>query len=982
MAQQGLARELAATIEGEVRFDAGSRALYATDLSIYRQVPIGVVVPRTIEDVVTTVDACRAYDVPIFGRGCGSSLVGQCCNEAVVVDFSKYLNKVLEVDPERKLARAQPGAICDHIRDAAEEHRLTFGPDPATHRYATLGGMLGNNSCGVHSVMTQFYGPGPRTSDNVEELEILTYGGDRLRLGNAGEDDLEQIVGEGGPRGEFYGKLRDLRDRYGDLIRERYPQIPRRVSGYNLDELLPEKGFNVASALVGTESTCALTLEATVRLVESPQHRTLVVIGYPDQFVAADHIIDILEHRPIGLEAVDRTVTDNMRELGLHPAAVRLYPDGNAWLLAEFGGDSPDEAAGRAHDLAQALKRQQGEHWTKVVEDGHEQAQIWLVRETSIGASRIPRKLETWPTFEDASVAPEQLGAYLRDFKKLLDRHELRCVFFGHYGQGCVHARIGFDLKTEHGLDGFRRFHDEATDLVVSYGGSLSGEHGDGQAHGHALGKMYGEELLEAFREFKRVWDPGWKLNPGKKIDAYAPDANLRLGTSYRPPSLRTNFSFHEDGFSFAAATERCFGVGLCRRLDGGTMCPSFRATREETHTTRGRAHMLFELLRGGPLRGGWRDEHVHEALDLCLSCKGCKGDCPVHVDVATYKAEFLSHYWAGRARPLSHYALGLVWWWARAASRAPMLANALAPLGRSFVGIAPERGLPRFARRTFRDWFAARPPRTSGRRVLLWPDTFTNFFDPQVGIAAVEVLEAAGCRVELPRQMLCCGRPLYDFGMLMLAKRQLRGILEALRPEIQAGVPIVGLEPSCVAVFRDELCNLFPHDEDARRLRTQTRTLAELLAELDWAPPKLERRALVQPHCHHRAIMGLDPDQALLARLGLDAEVLDAGCCGMAGSFGYEAGEKYDVSVRVAEDAVAPRLRAEPDALLVADGFSCRTQIEHVTGRRALHLAEAIRLALPEPQPSQNGRRNHRLAAAALAGLALAAGVAYRARR
>jgi FAD/FMN-containing dehydrogenase/Fe-S oxidoreductase len=947
-----LGRELAAAIDGEVRFDSGGRALYATDLSIYRQVPIGVVLPRTVDDIVRTVEICGAHDAPILGRGGGTSLVGQCTNEAVVIDCSKYLNRILEIDAERKLARVQPGVVCDDLKLAAEEYGLTWGPDPATHQYATVGGMLGNNSCGVHSVLTEFYGGGPRTADNLEELEMVTYRGHRLRVGR----------GENGLSEEFAAKLRAIRDRYGELVRERYPQIPRRVSGYNLDELLPERGFHVARSLAGTESTCAITLEATLRLVDNPAHRALLVLGYPDQYVAADHIVEIREQRPIGIECVDHTVTDNMRRQGMHPQAVELYPDGGAWLLVEFGGDSAKEAA----EKARALERLLGDDGpvTKLVEDRGEQKLVWLVRESSIGASRIPRKLETWPTFEDSSVAPEKLGAYLRDFKKLLDKHELHCVFFGHYGQGCAHTRIGFDLKTAEGIKGFRRFHEEATELVLSYGGSLSGEHGDGQAHGWALEKMYGPELIEAFREFKRVWDPDWKLNPGKKIDAYEPDTNLRLGPGYRPKQPRTHFSFHEDGFSFAAAAERCFGVGLCRKHDAGTMCPSYMATLEEKHTTRGRAHLLFEMLRGEVIgRNGWRDQAVKEALDLCLACKGCKGECPVQVDIATYKAEFLAHYYARRLRPRIAYALGLLPWWARLAERAPRIANTLtgeSPAGRLLkraAGIAPDRDLPRFAAETFKTWCRGRPASPGDKRVILWPDTFTNYFHPQVGRAAVEVLEAAGLRVEVPQRPLCCGRPLYDFGMLQLAKRWLRQILDELRPAIAEGVPIIGLEPSCLAVFRDELPNLFPHDEDARRLSRQSFLLSEFLARnLDgWGPPTLARKALVHGHCHHKALMKLDDEQAVLAKLGVDFEVVDSGCCGMAGSFGYHAGEHYNVSIKVGERVLLPAVRrADADTLLVADGFSCRGQIAHGTGREALHLAEVIQLALNEAEPTR----------------------------
>jgi FAD/FMN-containing dehydrogenase/Fe-S oxidoreductase len=925
-----------------VRFDAGSRALYATDLSAYRQVPIGVVVPRDADDVVAAVEACRAHGAPVLGRGAGTSLGGQTCNVAVVIDFSKYMNRLLDVDPELKTARVQPGLVGMHCRNAIAEHGLTWAPDPATFEYCTLGGMIVNNSCGVHSTMLGMEG---RSSDSVEELEILTYRGERLRVGR----------GEQGLPAELRDKLVSLRDRYGDLVRERYPKIPRRVSGYNLDDLLPEKGFHVARALSGTEGTCALVLEATVRLVDWPPARALVVLGYPDQYSAADHVVEILEHDPIGLEAVDSSVTENLKKLGFNLDAFALYPEGGAWLLAEFGGQTSEEATERARGLIDDLDKQAGKPTMKLFSEPAEQKQVWLVRESSIGVSRVPPELETWSCWEDAAVAPERLGAYLRDFKKLLDRHGYYCVFFGHYGQGCVHSRITFDLKSAAGVRGFRAFMEDASDLVLSYGGSLSGEHGDGQSHAELLPKMFGPELVEAFREFKSIWDPDFKMNPHKIVDPYPLDSNLRLGADYRPRQLKTHFRFPRDGGSFATATERCFGVGKCRRTEGGTMCPSYMVTREEQHTTRGRAHLLFEMLNGEAIgKNGWRDPYVKEALDLCLACKGCKGDCPVSVDIATYKAEFLSHYYAGRLRPRSAYALGLFPRWARLASHAPRLANAITQNGalggvmKRAGGLAPERELPAFSRQTFRDWFRRREPENGGgARVLLWPDTFTNYLNPEIGMAAVEVLEAAGYRVELPRRALCCGRPLYDYGMLGLAKRRLRQIMEALEPQLADGVPVVGLEPSCVAVFRDELLNLFPDDERAQRLSTQAFFLSEFLEREGYEAPKLRRKAVVHGHCHEKAIGKMTSAESLLAQIGLDLEILDSGCCGLAGSFGYEA-DHYDVSMKVGERMLLPSVRGTgSDTLVIADGFSCRQQIAHATGRRALHLAQVLQLAL-----------------------------------
>jgi len=986
-AAAGLSAVLRKRVEGEVRFDAGSCALYATDLSIYRQPPIGVVIPKSIDDVVATVEECRNRGVPILGRGCGTSLAGQACNVAVVIDFSKYLNRLVSLDAQGKTAHVEPGIIRDDLDRAAEQRGLTFAPDPATHQYCTVGGMIGNNACGVHSVMAG------KTADNVEELDILTYDGCRMRVGRTSDEELDRIIAGGGPRGIIYRKLRDLRDRYAVLIRERYPRIPRRVSGYNLDELLPENGFHVARALVGSEGTCAIVLGATVRLMHSPPYRALLVIGYPDLFGAGDHAAPIREYGPIGLEAFEKHVIDNMQRKGKEMPGAKLLPAGETWLIAEFGGETREEALGRAREAQRKIDAtQKGQLGMKVIEETSEQHEIWQIRESGVGASRVPGEEEAWPSWEDAAVAPEVLGMYLREFDKLLRKFQYRWTIFGHFGDGCVHCRITFDLKTPEGVRAYRQFMEQAADLVVRYGGSLSGEHGDGQARAELLPKMYGPELVEAFREFKSIWDPQWKMNPGKVVDPYRLDQNLRTGLDYHPRPVHTYFQFPDDRGSFAAATERCFGVGKCRGLDGETMCPSFKATREEMHTTRGRAHLLFEMMRGDVLADGWRDPHVKESLDLCLACKGCKSDCPVSVDMATYKAEFLAHYYEGRLRPRQAYTMGLVATWARAASRAPALVNlvthapVLGSLAKFAAGVSQQRELPRFARQTFRSWFEERAQRNgSGERVLLWPDTFNNYFLPETARAAVEVLESAGRNVAIPGRVLCCGRPLYDYGMLRRARRWLVEAIEALGPEIDAGTPVVFLEPSCAAVFRDEMLALMPGNERAQRLARQTFLFDEYLGKIDYQPPKLERRAVLHGHCHQKALMGLKPTEEILSAMGLETEALDSGCCGMAGSFGYESGH-YDVSMKVGQHALLPKVRVTPpDALIVASGFSCREQIVQGTGRRAVHLAEVVRMAM---QPAAEAAADRRPAfrwqplAAATAAAAIAFAAAAMIRR
>jgi len=978
-----LAETLRKRLQGEVRFDAGARALYAADLSIYRQPPIGVVIPRSIDDVLITVEECRQHGAPILGRGCGTSLAGQTCNAAVVIDFSKYLNRLLAIDPEGLSARLEPGIIRDDLNQAAERHHLTFAPDPATHQYCTVGGMIGNNSCGVHSVM------GGKTVDNVEELEILTYDGLRMKVGRTTEDELEAIIAAGGGRGAIYRKLRDLRDRYANEVRSRFPRIPRRVSGYNLDQLLSENGFNVARALVGTEGTCVIVLGATVRLMHSPPHRALLVIGYPDLFAAGDHAAPIREHGPIGLEAFQAHVIENMKRKGKAAPGAALLPEGDTWLIVEFGGESCDEARGRAEKAQREISGRSGGHvGMKIIVDPAEQHEIWHIREAGVGASRVPGSEEAWPSWEDAAVAPEVLGNYLRDFDKLLRKFHYRWTIFGHFGDGCVHCRITFDLKTTEGVQTYRRFMEEAAGLVVRYGGSLSGEHGDGQARAELLPKMFGNDVVEAFREFKSIWDPQWKMNPGKVVDPYPLDTNLRAGPDYRPRSVDTHFRFPHDNGSFAAAAERCFGVGKCRGLKGDTMCPSFRATREEMHSTRGRAHLLFEMMRGDVIADGWRDEHVKESLDLCLACKGCKSDCPVSVDMATYKAEFLAHYYEGRVRPRSAYAMGLIAKWARIASHAPGIANFLshapvfAQAAKLAAGISQKRAIPNFAPQSFRSWFLQREPQVaSGTRVLLWPDTFNNYFLPQTAEAAVDVLENAGCHVAIPDRILCCGRPLYDYGMIPTAKGWLREIFAALGPEIEAGTPIVFLEPSCAAVFRDEMLSLFPDEPVAKRLSEQVFLFDEYLHRRGYRPPGLERHAIVHGHCHRKALIGMQATQEMLGAMGVKAELLDSGCCGMAGSFGYESGH-YDVSVKVGEHALLPRVRREAaDALIVADGFSCREQIAQLTNRRAAHLSEVIAMALPKTSPAPKRSPVRWKAAAITAALAVVASVVIRRR-
>jgi len=932
-------------VRGEVRFDAASRALYATDASNYRQIPIGLVVPRDEEDVIAAVAVCRSFQAPVLARGAGTSLAGQGCNVAVVLDFSKYMHRIGAVDPVAQTVHVQPGAVLDRVREAAEAFELTFAPDPATHSRCTLGGMIGNNSCGVHGLM------GGKTVDNIESLDLLLYDGTRMRVAANDEAELAAKIAAGGREGAIYAGLQQLREAYGELVRRDFPKIPRRVSGYNLDELLPESGFHVARSLVGSEGTCAIVLGATLRLVRSPQFRTLVGVGFADIFVAADAVPMMLQHRLIGLEGFDARLTGALRSKGKLLHDLDLLPTGEGFLLAEFGGISQADADAQASAFAASM-----EHFGTVagvrIYTGAEAKRVWGIREAALGATAfVPGKGTGWEGWEDAAVDPARLGSYLRAITALMDEFGYSSPMYGHFGQGCVHMRHNFDLESAAGILAFRSFIDRAAEIAVAHGGSISGEHGDGQARGALLSKMYPPALMEAFRSFKKLWDPDGMLNPGKLIDAHEPHEDLRLGADYKPWEPATHFAFAEDGGSMARAALRCVGVGACRKTDAGTMCPSFVATGEELHSTRGRAHLLWELMQGEVLHDQWKNEQVKESLDLCLACKACKSECPVSVDMASYKAEFLSHFYEGQRRPLSHYAFGRIDVAARLASLVPGLANffvrlpMLAGRMKRALHIHPQRTLPGFARAYTRTARRASSANSGLPEVFLWADTFNNHMHPATMHAAHTVLEQAGFHVTLPKQHLCCGRPLYDFGMLDTAKAYLLKVLDALAPQLAAGTPIIVLEPSCAAVFRDELTNLLPNDSRASKLREQTLLLSEFLVRHapHYQPPQVEGKIVVHGHCHQRATMGMQDEMTLLRATGAEVELLDSGCCGMAGPFGFEQ-DKFAISQTLAERILLPAIRrADEHTTIVSDGFSCCEQVTQNGQARPKHLAEVL---------------------------------------
>jgi len=974
--EEALARDLTARVDGEIRFDAGSRAAYAVDASNYRQVPIGVVVPRTIDAGVEALAVCREHDVPVLSRGGGTSLAGQCCNVAVVIDWSKYCTRLVSVDPDARTCVVEPGIKLDDL-NAALPGRLIYGPKPATHVSCTLGGMIGNNSCGSTA---QVFG---KVADNVRRLEVLTYDGLRMWVGPTSEEEYAAIQAEGGRRAEIYRGLRAIASDHAALVAERFPDIPRRVSGYNLDDLVPGSAFDLARALVGSESTLVTVLHAELDLVTEAAETALVVLGFDDVVAAARCVPAILPHAPHFLESIDRVIVEFERAKGVHQRAMGALPEGHSWLMVQIRDDDADRVAERARALADELAGLEPAPRVLTVTDPAEQAELFGIRESALAVSaRDPRTgQDNYEGWEDAALPTDRLADYLADWTALVEEYGFTqgTAIYGHFGHGCIHTRIPFDLNTPAGIAEYRSFMERSADLCVAYGGSLSGEHGDGQSRGELLERMYGPELVRAFESVKALFDPRNRMNPGKVVHPYRLDENLQVGADYAPEQPATAFTYPSDDGRFTRAAERCIGVGRCRRTDGDVMCPSYRVTGEEHHSTRGRARLLWEMLRGhadSPIRDGWRSTEVRDALDLCLACKGCLSDCPVNVDMATYKAEFLHHHYARRPwrRPRSHLSMGWLPALARfAAPVAPLVnrvtSSRLSGLLKRAGGIDPRRAIPTFATPRFSHWYRARGPQGSGERgeVLLWPDTFTEFLHPRAGADAVRVLEAAGFTVRLPgdvaqrsstgggRRELCCGLTWVTTGQLDVAARVLGRTLDALAPAVADGMPIVGLEPSCTAVFTDDAPNLLPGPRtDA--VAAATTTLGRLLAERapDWTPPDLTgREVIVQQHCHQHATGGYGAEAGLLQRAGAQVEVLDSGCCGLAGNFGFEQGH-YEVSVACGEHVLLPRVRAaSPDTAVVADGFSCRTQIDQLTPRRGDHLASLLAEGLPpEPLP------------------------------
>ncbi|MEU5692231.1 FAD-binding and (Fe-S)-binding domain-containing protein [Actinosynnema sp. NPDC020468] len=875
----GFEEQLRAAVDGDVLTDPTSRALYASDASNYRHVPSVVVRPRSLDGVLAAVALAAEHDVPITNRGAGTSIAGNATGRGLVLDFSRHLDRVISIDPVERLAVVQPGVVLDRLNDAARPHGLVFGPDPSTHSRCTIGGMLGNDACGSHSVA---WG---KTSDNVRDLDVLLVDGRRFATSAPPPLDLPEVDPAW------------------------FPALDRRVSGYRLDAL-PD----LTRALVGSEGTCATVLGATLELVEAPERRVLAVLGFDGAYDAADRAAELRELPVLTIEGVDAALARAAGDSRL------LLPRGVSWLFVE----TADEAT--AHRAAALAPH------SAVVTDPARQRALWRVREDGAGLmTRMADGGEAWSGWEDAAVPPARLGAYLREFDVLLAGHGRRGVTYGHFGEGCVHVRIDFDLRR-----GYRSFLEDAADLVVAHGGSLSGEHGDGQARSELLPRMYPPAAMRAFGRFKAAFDPENRMNPGRIVAPAKLDADLRVLVA--PPLIptRATLALRADRGDLAAATRRCVGVGKCLNTSGGVMCPSYRVTREEKHSTRGRAHLLFEMLAGDLVEDGWRSTEVRDALDLCLGCKGCKRDCPVDVDMASYKVEFLHRHYRWRPRPLAHYSMGWLPLWLRL-----RLVNRFSARFARFAGVTPERPLPT-PTRSFQARFAGG---AEGERVVLFPDTFTNHFEPGVGLDAAAVLGHVGQGVEVPAKAVCCGLTWYSTGQLSMARRVLRRTARVLRPWTEAGVPVVGLEPSCTAFLRSDALEVAGDDPDVRRLARSTRTFAEHVSPL-LDPLPDNGSAVVQPHCHGYAEHGTAADRELLAQAGVDARLLE-GCCGLAGNFGFEKGH-HEVSVAVGEQVLLPAVRAaDEDTAIVADGFSCRTQVRHGSTREPVHTATLLARAL-----------------------------------
>ncbi len=949
--------QLASSLQGDSDFSAAGVALYTSDASNYRQIPLGVVYPRNSTDIRTVVTLCREHDLPVLMRGGGTSQNGQCVNEAVILDCSRFMTRVLSIDTANRSALVEPGIVCDSLKAAAEIHGLTFGPDPATHSRCTLGGMIGNNSCGPHSMLAG------KTVENVLELEILTSEGDQFWVGPTADDELETILAGGDARARIYQRLKDLRDEYAAEIRERYPNIKRRVSGYNLDQLLPENGFNVARALVGSEGTCVSILQARLNLIENPACKRLVVLGFPDIYIAGDSVPELMPFEPIAMEGLDWNIIGGLQARNLKQREVALLPEGRAWLLVEIAASTTSVLEQRCAAFETAMRDSSRVQSVLQVPDAGDTAALWSIREQGASATSMsldPHAPDPVVGWEDTAVDPLQLGDYLREFQALVDRYGYTTSLYGHFGDGCIHARITFDTRSAEGVTHWRAFSQEIAHLVVKFGGSLSGEHGDGQAKAEFLPIMFGERLMDAFRQFKDIWDPQKRMNPGKLIDAYRMDENLRFGPDYQRPAINTKLQFVEDLGGFARSSERCIGMGKCRS-QSGSMCPSYQASGEERYSTRGRAHLLHELVRGELIADGWDNTDIADSLEHCLSCKACKHECPTQVDIAAYKAEFMAQHYQQRRRPLHHYAMGYIGTTLPWLSKAPALINylqkgALGSLSKKALGISQEKSLPALSKQSFRQWTQQNADRHDERFcwfgevslpvTVLWADSVNAHYHSHILVSALRVLLKAGFQVAVAQAHFCCGRPLYEYGFLEQAHKQLSQMLDHFYPFLPSDAAVIIIEPSCLSVFQDEMMRQFPGDSRAADLKSRAMTLTALLSKYDTPLKRTLPSGLLHLHCHDKA-SGEQHERDWMKKCFETLSEPEVGCCGMAGSFGMREKTRH-----LAQTLFSRSLKPELDSrsaqtLVVANGFSCHEQINDHTKGTVLHPVQVLEKCL-----------------------------------
>ena len=964
--REELANELRRRVSGEVRFDTFSRVLYSTDASIYQMEPVGVVIPRSADDLLAVMEVARDNRVPVLPRAGGTSLAGQTVNHAIVVDFSKYLNQVLEVNQEEQWVRVQPGIILDQLNRHLLPYGLQYAPDPTTANRACVGGGIGNNTCGAHSVI---YG---KTLDHIMELDVVLSDASQAHFRPLESHELEAKLSGAGLESDIYrGVHRIARERLSE-IEARYPRIMRRVSGYNLDDFTGDGPANLSRMVVGSEGTLCMVTEAKINLVPRPTMTSLSVLHFQDLFGACEAIPEVLKHNPSSIEILDKMVLDRSRESFGHSQSLSFL-EGNpgSLLLTEFYGESEAELSAKMDALRADMESKRLAYASVNLLDRGAQASVWNLRKGGLGLLMSTKgDAKPIPFVEDTAVDPERLGPFVRRFDEIVRNHNTEAGYYGHASVGCMHIRPLVSLKDADGVSKMVSIADEISDLVKEYGGSLSGEHGDGIVRGVFTEKMFGPEIYQAFREVKNTFDPQGIMNPGKIIDCPPMTENLRYGPEYAAASMPTVLDFSPDT-NYAGAVEMCNGMGACRKLDG-TMCPSFMATRDEEHSTRGRANLLRAALSGLLPEGTATGHRLYEALDLCLECKACKAECESGVDMAKLKYEYLDKYYKANKRPLRSKVFAHINRFSRWGAKLPALANwgTRSALGRAvtgrILGVHRERTLPAIASRTFPHWFSSRQSPDASRltrgTVALFNDTFMNYNYPEIGQAAVELLEAAGFRVELvspggkmPPGGGCCGRPMISKGFLDEAAAQAGAMVEMLHSAYAArGIPIVGCEPSCVLTFRDEYPELVPGDK-SRRVAQHTYLLDEFLVslqergELELELTDRPKKVLFHAHCHQKSLVGTATSMdALRLAPGYQVELINSGCCGMAGSFGFEK-EHYEVSMQIGEQTLFPAVRAkEADWEVAVTGVSCRQQVEQGTGRRARHLAEVLRDALP----------------------------------